>query len=209
MSTQIDVKKLERKSFRYLMQDGLGVILMGLVFTGTGASILRPGIVIVISLITIILFSRSVEAFRKRYTYPRIGYAQLLPRDDPKKRGMGNVVFALSAIALFFICIFLFGDETDPITLYIKWFPTLDAVIFLHGLIYLHSKSGGAGPWVYAVVAIGLGLLFSILEFDGFEGTIYWLLSLGAFLILSGIIHLVLFLRKYPMPAAEATDGEK
>lgn len=208
MSTQIDMKEIERKSVRYIEQDGLGVIFMGLVFTGLGASIQNPGIVIVISLIAIILFSRFYRALKKRYTYPRVGYAEW-PRDDPKKRGMGNVVFALSAIALFFICIFLFGDETDPITLYIKWFPTLDAVIFLHGLIYLHSKSGGAGPWVYAVVAIGLGLLFSILELDGFEGTIYWCLSLGAFLILSGIIQFVLFLRKYPMPAQEVNNGEK
>jgi len=220
MSTQIDVKEIERKSFRYFMQDGLGVILMGLVFTDTGAliqiftgaSIQSTGIVFVILLIAIILFIRFSEAFRKRYIYPRIGYAQFLPRDDAKKLGMRNGVFALSAIAVSFICCFLFGDWTDPILLFIKWFPTLNAVIFLQGLIYLHSKLVGTVPWVYwvyAVVAIGLGLLFSILEFDGFEGTSYWCLSLGAFFILYGIIQFVLFLRKYPMPAAEVTNGEK
>lgn len=207
MSTQIDVKELERKSFRYIDQDGLGVIFMGLIFTGLGATIQRPGIFLVVFLIAIILFPRFSEALRKRYTYPRIGYAQL-PQDNPRKTAMGFFIFNLSVFAAFVICLFLFGDVTDP-ALYRKWSPTFTAVMLLGGFIYIHSKSGGAGPWVYAVVAIGLGLLFSILEFDGYDGASYWCLSLGAFFILYGIIQFVLFLRKYPMPAAEVTDGEK
>lgn len=204
---QIDVKELERKSVRFIEQDGLGAIFMGLIFTGWGLALQSTGIVFVIPLIAPFLFSRFYGVLKQRYTYPRTGFAQF-PQDDPKKAGIGMAVFNMGVMAVFVFCLFLFGDVTDP-ALYRKWSPTFTAVMLLGGFIYLHSKTGGAGPWVYAVVTIGLGLLFSILEFDGYDGASYWCLSLGAFLILYGIINFLLFLHRYPMPAAEVTNGEK
>jgi hypothetical protein len=206
VSARIDVQEIERKSFRYIEQDGLIEIFTGLIFIGTGA-LFRIHLNFVVALIAVFLFPRFIEKIRSRFTYSRIGYAKL-PQDDPKKSARGMLVFTLSVAAVFVICLILFGDVTDP-ALYRKWCPTVFAMILLGAFIYLHSKSGEAGPWVYALVTIGLGLLFSILDFDGYEGTIYWCLSVGVFFMIAGLSRFVLFLRKYPRPAEEASDGKE
>ena len=206
MSTHIDVKEIERKSFRYTEQDGLMEIMMGLLFIGVGVAFDTPFTIFVI-FIAVFLFPRFIVFLRKRLSYPRTGYAKL-PQDDPKKTGKGMLIYILGVATAFVICLFLFGDLTDP-ALYRKWAPTFFGVVLLGPFNYLYSKSGSSHYWIYAVVILGLGLLFSIMNFEWYYGIINWMLSIGVFFLIAGLIIFVLFLRKYPRSAEEVTNGEK
>ena len=94
MSTHIDVKEIERKSFRYTEQDGLMEIMMGLLFIGVGVAFDTTFTIFVI-FIAVFLFPRFIVFLRKRLSYPRTGYAKL-PQDDPKKTITNYQAFSTS-----------------------------------------------------------------------------------------------------------------
>ena len=76
MTTNINWKEIERKAYRDAQQDGLMEILSGLgmifiagMVSGTLSTAFAPLIVL--------FFKPALEALRRRFTYPRIGYVKL------------------------------------------------------------------------------------------------------------------------------------
>ena len=205
MTAKIDMKEIEQKTFRYIEQDGLMEIMMGLLFIGVGMAFDTPFTIFPI-IIAFFLFPRFILVLRKRFTYPRIGYAKL-PQDDQGKTGKSMIIYIFSVAAFFVICLILFGDVKDT-SLYRKWSPTLFGVVLLGAFNYLYSKSGSLRYWIYALVILGFGILFSIRNYAGYEGVITWILSMGVFFLITGLVYFVLFLHRYPMPAEEVTNGE-
>jgi hypothetical protein len=88
-----------------------------------------------------------------------------------------------------------------------RWSPTLGGVLLSGGMIYAASKSGAARYTVFMVLAVGLGIAFSILFPEGYTGLTLYLLTLGGVFILCGAVTFLRFLRRYPLPAEEAADA--
>jgi len=175
-------------------------IMIGILLISLGATFGSVLYVFAI-LLAIFLFPRFMGAIRKRYTYPRIGYAKL-PTDDPKKTAKGMFGYTAVMLALMVICFLLFGKVKDAAA-YKKWSPALMGVLLVGGFLYAHGKSGSIRYIVFALLSVGFGLLFSIMSFESYDGLIINFFVMGGIFIVTGFTLFILFLRKYPKPAEE------
>ncbi len=200
MNQEINLKEIEQKAYRDSNQDGLMEIMVGILLTVLGATY-GSGLSIFAILVPIFLFPHFIEAVRKRYTYPRIGYAKL-PTDDPKKTAKGIFSYTAVVLALMVICFLLLGKVKDAAA-YKKWSPALTGVVLVGGFLYAHGKSGSVRYIVFALLSVGFGLLFSIMNFESYDGLIINLFVMGGIFMVTGFSLFILFLHKYPKPAEE------
>ena len=118
----------------------------------------------------------------------------------------GIAVYAIVVIAAMALAFAILGDIGD-LTLWQRWSPTLAGMGLSGGMIYAASKSGANRYYVFMVLAVGLGIAFSILFPEGYTGLTLYLLTLGGVFILCGAITFLCFLHKNPLRAEEAADG--
>jgi hypothetical protein len=203
MSQNLDVKQVEQRVWRASQQDGLMEVAIGILLAATALQIRTKGL-IALWIVVLVSLAPGLEAIRKRVTYPRIGYVELVQEEPKTVRGIGvYTIIVFVAMALAFV---IFGDIGD-LTLWQRWSPTLAGVLLSGGMIYAASKSGAARYTVFMVLAVGLGVAFSILFPEGYTGLTLYLLTLGGVFILCGAIIFLRFLHKNPLPAEEAADG--
>jgi len=204
MSQTINLKELERKAFRDSQQDGLMEIMMGIILLTFGGFFYST---IFVFYILLILFSgKIVEFFRNRYTYPRIGFVKL-HQEKPKDALKGVFLFEFAVITIIFVLISFFGDVTNS-SQWVKWSPLFFGMILVGPFAHAASKSGSVRYSGYAILSVTLGVFFSLIEFgSGCTGLILYLVFIGGFLFFCGLVILIRFLREYPLPAIEVSDG--
>jgi len=153
----------------------------------------------------VIFLNKILEGFRKRFTYPRIGYVKL-PDDDSKEMGYGILTFVGAASVVFATLIYA-GYGTISGNLIYQWMPTLMGMILFGGLQYNLSKTGDNTNYIYILAALGAGLAFSLKDFAepkmGFQ---LYLLSMSGIFIVAGVVRFILFTQRHPL--MEASDNE-
>jgi hypothetical protein len=159
--------------------------------------------------ILLIIFSgKIVEFIRRRYTHPRIGFVKF-HEENPKDALTGVFLFEVAVIVIMFTLISIFGDVTDY-SQWVKWSPLLFGMILVGPFAHAASRSGSLRYTGYAILSVVLGVFFSLIEFgSGYAGLILYLVFIGGFLFLSGLVIFSLFLRKYPLPAEGAPDASE
>jgi hypothetical protein len=198
MSDKINLKEMEQKAYRLLNEDGLMELLMGAILfvmssTFGGASALSAFLALYV-----IFIRQIVEGFKKRYTYPRIGYLRL-PEDDSKKIAVGIFTYMGVVMLALLVFIYLLYGRFSGELLY-KWIPLLIGLIFFGGLQYHYAKSGDKLALVYIAIAVGLGLVFSLLDFpEPLIGAQFYALSLSAVFIVAGIFRFRKFRNDHPI----------
>ncbi len=202
MTETINLKELEKKAYRDSQQDGLMELMMGLILMAFGGFFYST---VFVFYILLILFSgRIVESIRKRYTYPRIGFVKF-PQENLKHNLTGVFLFEFAVIVIIFTLISLFGDVTDY-SQWVKWSPLFFGMILVGPFAHVASKSGNVRYTGYAILSVILGGFFSLIEFgSGCTGLILYLVFIGGFLVLSGLVIFIRFLRKYPLPEKEVS----
>ncbi|HUU16830.1 MAG TPA: hypothetical protein VMW72_06765 [Sedimentisphaerales bacterium] len=195
MKQEINLKEIEQKAYRDSNQDGLMEIMIGILLTGLGATF-GSGLYVFAILLPIFLFPYFMGAVRKRYTYPRIGYAKL-PTDGPKKTAKGMFGYTAVVLALMVICFLLLGKVKDAAA-YKKWSPALMGVLLVGGFLYAHGKSGSVRYIVFSLLSVGFGLLFSIMSFESYNGLIINFFVMGGIFIVTGFTLFIFFLHKNP-----------
>ena len=201
MSAAIDLLKIEKKAYRDSQQDGLMEVMMGLILITFGCFLYSP--VFAFYILLIIFSKKIVESIRRRYTYPRIGFVKF-HKENPKDALTGVFLFEFAVIVIIFTLISIFGDVKDY-SRWIKWSPLFFGMILVGPFAHAASRSGSIRYTGYAMLSVVLGLFFSIIEFgSGYTGLILYLVFIGAFLFLGGLVIFTLFLRKYPLPEVEA-----
>ena len=197
MSEKINLKKMEQNAYKLVNQDGLMELLMGAILfvvssTFGGASSLSPFLAIYV-----IFIKKIVEGFKKRYTYPRIGYLKL-PEDDSKNIGIGILTYMGGVMLALVAFIYLvYGGLSGA--LFYKWLPLLIGLIFFGGLQYHYSKSGDKMVLLYIAVALGAGLIFSLLEFTEKTGAQFYTLFLSGVFVVAGVYRFQKFRRDNPI----------
>ncbi|KAF5433799.1 hypothetical protein C5S39_00875 [Candidatus Methanophagaceae archaeon] len=202
MTAQIDLNKIEQKAYRDSQQDGLMELMMGLILMAFGGFFYST---VFVFYVLLILFSgRIVESIRKRYTYPRIGFVKF-PQENHKHNLTGVFLFEFAVIVIIFTLISLFGDVTDY-SQWVKWSPLFFGMILVGPFAHVASKSGNARYTGYAILSLILGVFFYFIDFgSGCTGLVLYLVFIGGFLILSGLVLFICFLRKYPLPDKEVS----
>lgn len=205
MKQEINVKEIEQKTFSQSQQDGLMEFVMGICLLAMSTRLFSRVLIGMFPL-AMILFRPALNAMRKRFTYPRIGFVKLIP-DKPKDAISGIALITLIVIAVLAVAFILFADVGD-FGLWLKWVPVWAGVVLAIMFISLAAKSGTIRYYIFALWSVLYGLVLSILNFEPVEtGTLLYFLAMGALLTPSGLVIFIRFLRKFPKPAEEITNG--
>ena len=205
MKQEINVKEIEQKTFSQSQQDGLMEFVMGICLLAMSTRLFSRVLIGMFPL-AMILFRPALNAMKKRFTYPRIGFVKLIP-DKPKDAISGIALITLIVIAVLAVAFILFADVGD-FGLWLKWVPVWAGVVLAIMFISLAAKSGTIRYYIFALWSVLYGLVLSILNFEPVEtGTLLYFLAMGALLTPSGLVIFIRFLRKFPKPAEEITNG--
>lgn len=207
MRQEVDLKGIEQKAFSQSQQDGLMEFVMGICLLAMSTRLLSR-VLIVMFPIAMLLFKPALEAMRKRFTYPRIGYVKLIP-DKPKDAIAGIALITLIVIAVLAVAFILLADVRD-FGLWMKWVPLWAGVVLAVMFVSLASKSAAKRYYIFALYSLVAGFVLSILHFKVLEtGTLLYFLAMGGLLTPFGLVLFIRFLRKHPEPVKDVSNGKE
>lgn len=206
MSDTLDLHELERRAYREAQQDGIVEFALGITVLAWAAFVAFRGPLTAALVVALLLLQpRGWEIVRARLTYPRVGHVKLRP-EAARAVLPGVLSFIFLVAAAMVIALAIFGGRQDP-SLWWKWLPLFVGMMLVGALAHAHAKSGSARYSVFALLAAGAGLLASLLSFASPEGRLAaYLLGMGFFFVLAGVVVLVRFLRNHPAPPEESLD---
>lgn len=220
MSTNIDLKKIERKVWMRYYEDGLFDIYMGLLLLvmGLGPESARfnipVGWVAAVGIGLTVLAMGSLYLAKRLITYPRIGRVKFGPKGKARKMKT-TILFSISALillAVFVVMLLVSGRRVEIPNLLII-FPTVYAVyvlvIFGLAAYFLEYSRLYVVGFMYALPFPLLILIDNLVGVDlGYLTT-----AVPALVILiMGAVVLTRFIREHPIPAMtqpveEGVDG--
>ncbi len=204
MTKQNTLREIEKKAYMSYHQDGLIDIVIGLYALAFGLGIIADKILefsfatIMPAIMIAIVLPIWIQAKRK-ITMPRIGFVKFGARGANKLFALllGLAVAGLGA-ALAFGVFMATGQNGTPF-----WIE----ILFQYGMIWIGLGSAVIGSLFAYTMGLkrlhGYGLLTLALFASGhflgvpFE---YLLLAIGSVIIASGVVLLVRFVRRYPLP---------
>jgi hypothetical protein len=192
MSQNQDLKRLAKKTYMSYHQDGLVDLLIGWMIIAFAAMMAFDQFTF-LGWLPITLY----VPLKKRITAPRFGYVKF----DSEHGGQGRMVtaFLIMGLLSFFvlgILFFLVTGESPPS--FVQWIR--EYTILFYGLVgaisFMMSGliTGIRRFYAYMLLSLFLTITGQILETREFLP----ILLLGVGILISGIIHLVRFTRKYP-----------
>ncbi len=200
MSYELDMKEIERKAYLYYSEDGLADIALGAVILTWGIFLLAEpsGLIGLLGILAL-----GIWYLGKRFiTIPRSGIIQ---PSQKMERKMRNLAIFLVVIGVIILGGLIAGriagySFSGSFTLGVL------GLVLAGGVSVLAYLLNAARLYAYAVlifVAFAGGEILSsnITTFDAFAISV--ILS-GALILISGLIVLARFLRRYPLPQQEA-----
>lgn len=194
-----ELLEIEQVTYRESMKDGLTEFLLGLILIVIPGIMVEASFVPIFVVFYIIFLPQGIEAFRRKYTYPRIGYVKMR-EEKPPRLSLGVAVAAL----LIFITIIavLYSLAIGVIDRYFiwKWLPTLFGVIMCGPSLYLKDKTGQNRFYLWGILTAITGVAVSLAPFISaeFSLVIYMLAWGGVFMVL-GALRFVFFIRNNPV----------
>jgi hypothetical protein len=200
MSYELDMKEIERKAYLSYSEDGLVDIAIGMVILLWGVFlIVEPSGLI--GLLGLLAF--AIWYLGKRFiTIPRIGMIKPSQKMERRFKNLGIFLVILGAIAFG-------GILTGRIIGYpfsSGYSLGILGLVLAGGISVLAYLLNAARLYVYAVllfVAFAGGEILSA-NITTFEAFALSVILGGAIILFSGLVVLLRFLRKYPLPTMEA-----
>jgi hypothetical protein len=198
VTDNLDLKQLERKIYTTYHEDGLADIVLGVFIIALGLGF-APGLNVLaqVWLAPLILL---MLAAKKRITIPRLGYVKF--GIERQKRIQTNLLLAavagvvslLAGIAAYLVLTGSPSQATD-ILRDLKAIPfgaMLALLIMVVGLSFQLQRF-----WLYAGLVLGT---FVVARW--FDDSLHWfVMAVGGVILVAGLVLLVRFLRRYPLPA--------
>lgn len=199
MSYELDMKEIERRAYMSYGEDGLVDIAIGSVILLWGVFLVTEpsGLIGLLGILAL-----GIWYLGKRFiTIPRIGSIQPSQKMERKQRNL--------AIALLILGVIAFGGAAIGVMIVGR--PLMDYALSILGLVIaagvcvLAYLVNANRLYVYAVLLFGAftaGEILSktITSVDAFALSVIFA---GSLILLSGLVVLVRFLRKYPVPDME------
>lgn len=205
MNATADIAAIERRTYRDTMQDGLTEIAIGVFLFTVALAYGRPAFYWTY-IVGIFVLGPGVKRLKARYTYPRIGYAEL-PDEKPGELGRGILTWFLVVIGVAIVALALSGDLTDNLA-WRQWSPALAGFISMGGFLYAASRSGMARHYVYVIASPALGVLLSMQRFgEPYGGIRVWALLMSLLTLTTGGLVLWRFLRAHPVVDQRGPDA--
>jgi hypothetical protein len=203
----IDLKGMEKKSWRRSMEDGLVETFLGLLLLGVGLSMALGGRLGAFYPAFFIIFGiPALEAIRRRLVYPRVGRVKLI--DESPRRMAGGILGYASIVGILMVVgIFLVFGELEADRIY-RAMPIFLSLIMLGAMTYAHGKSGDRRFHAYAAIALVAAPFFTLTDFGArMAGLGYYSLFLGSVFMVVGLAAFLRFLHKHPVAVVKGVDG--
>jgi hypothetical protein len=195
MVERLDLDEIERKIYREANSDGIMELLLGFLLFFM-ASTWGNSYNVFVAFFPI-YGNRVIEAIKAKFTYPRIGYVKL--KQEEKNIGWGILGYVLIVIAIVSVIATIFyGGNLESLDVY-RWVPLVIGGIFLGGMIYHHSKSGDPFTYLYSLIVLVAGVIFTFFLTESFIQIKLYLLFLAGFFVLAGLVRLLTFVRRNPV----------
>jgi hypothetical protein len=206
MKANLDLKEVESKAYNSINQDGLSELSMGIVFLCMAAFLyvyvfLNEEVTMYI-ILPAILIGPLLQRMRKKYTYPRVGYADL--RSQKRRTIVLILLIAFLLLGIYFFINYnkldLTGDFFSHILLFIGLF--LSAVYIYRVVRYKINRF-----IIYTVVALLSLIGAHLFPMRGMLRVLIMFTCLSLFQIPIGLIIFSKFLRKYPVLQDETAEN--
>jgi hypothetical protein len=200
MSAELNMKEIERQVYLSYSEDGLVDIAIGVVITAWGLMLTQEpsGLIGVLGLL-----GMGVWYFGKRLiTIPRIGVIEPSPKMERK---LSNLAIFLVVLGLVVFAGILLSRAAGGLVIS-DYSLAILGLVLAGGVALVAYLLNAARIYLYAVIlfasfAGGEILAKSVTTFDAFALSV---ILGGGLILLSGIIVLVRFMRKYPRQQMEA-----
>jgi hypothetical protein len=203
-----NIAEVRRQAYRAVNQDGLfdlglglGLLLIaGWFALERFAEVQMTGVFAILPMVILFL----VRGMRKRYTYPRVGYANL--KTGPVRLGLmiGLLVTILLVLATFLA--FQFTSLRVPRSI-LGYLPTFLGLLGVGGLAYFTYRTGYPRYLVYAGLVLALLAIVFLLRAEAIFTFIVPAAVVGAVMLVTGIATFIRFLRAHPRVEQEASDA--
>ena len=204
MENDKDIKEIEKKVFSSYFNDGLWDIYGALILLGFGLTMITGWDYLMLAfagMAVVLLF------FRKRIIIPRLGRVKFsLERQTKTKRSNLVAMITLTFTALLGVVFFiLFSTNSMP-----EWLDVWMKDYFLAGFggmlaLLIAAAAYVVGVWryyVYAALTFIAYVIASTLRPSDMESIP--IVIAGSLLLVSGVVILIRFLRKYPLSQQES-----
>lgn len=200
MSYELDMKEIERRVYLSYSEDGLIDIAIGIVITAWGLLLTQEptGLVSLLGLLGMGIWYIG----KRTITTPRIGVIQPSPKMERRLTNLAIFLIVLGLITLVGILL----SRAAGSSLISDYSLGILGLVLAAGVAFLAYLLNAARLYIYAVIlfvsfAGGEILAKNITSFDAFALSV---IIGGGLIMLSGIVVLVRFVRKYPRPQMEA-----
>ena len=199
MSYELDMKEIERQVFLSYSEDGLVDIAIGVVIAAWGLMLIQEptGLIGLLGLL-----GMGIWYIGKRIiTFPRIGVIEPSPKMERRLTNLGLFLIVLGLVA--FVGILL--TRASGSTMIGDYSLGILGLVLAAGVALLAYLLNAARLYIYAFIlflsfAGGEILAKTVTTFDAFALSV---IVGGGLILLSGIVVLVRFIRKYPRPQME------
>jgi hypothetical protein len=204
MTEKIDLKKVEKQTYRFIFTDGLTDMTYGslLIFVAI-APILRE-ILYPSYIIFLILPPSLITILGKIFiTVPRIGIVKFNQNRTKSRNKIGLLIAILLPITVLMVVLTFLGVYNIKVGGYIVPVGAgLFALVLLSLIAYIMDY-----PHFYLYgISIGLGIPLATLLKPIFGDPLHYIISFGisgTLILIYGIITLIKFIKKYPTPKEE------
>jgi hypothetical protein len=216
MSTQLDLKEIERKAFRSTYEDGLRDIYFGLIVICMSIFIYRPAsgyspMNIILALLAMSVAYSLFWAGKKYITLPRMGQVRF---GDIRRKKKTTMVIFLSFVVLVQLIIlglttlgWLIPEVGARVSGFLKSQDLMDLTVALIGSLFVVSgmtltvyfSDFPRGYFIAAMMALAVFLMIYLNQ------PVYPIL-IGALMIIPGAVLFFRFLKKYPLPGEAGRD---
>jgi hypothetical protein len=218
MTTDLDLKQLERKAFRSTFQDGLWDIFLGLLLLNMGGGTLLggSGMSPLWSMILLTVFAGLVLvlfwAGKKCITTPRIGSVKFGPQRKSKLKRVRGVLFlsVLMGLLMFLWGLGAWSGRLPyllaelPIPAYV-W--AVQCVVVFGVAAYFMDVTRFYLYGVLYALPFPLGILLARnTVLSGTHSMALTFGSAGGIMVLIGVLLFIRFVRRYPKPAQDGLE---
>jgi hypothetical protein len=207
MNEKIDLKKVEKQTYRFTFTDGIYDMAYGsLIFFIAIAPILRETLYPSYIIFLILPASLIIVLGKRFITVPRIGIVKFNLNRTKSRNIIGLLIAILVPITVVMVVLTFLGVYNIRVGGYIVPVGAgLFALILLSTIAYIMDYPHF---YIYAV-SIGLGIPLATLIKPIFGDPLHYLISFGIsgiLILIYGIITLIKFIKKYPIPHEEISS---
>jgi hypothetical protein len=217
MSTQLNLKEIERKAFRSTYQDGLWDIYYGLIVVCISIFVYRPAdgysaMNIILSLLMISLAYSVFWAGKKYITLPRMGQVRFGAVRKQKKRTLAIILGVLVLFQVGLVALTAFGwanpEMSAKLNDYINERSSTLLVVAAIGslivgtimIVQAYFSDFPRGYYIAVMMSLAVFLMIYLNQ------PVYPIL-IGGLVLIPGLVLFVRFLKKYPLHRADASYG--